>query len=161
MSTYATFDQFVADTYDFELIAPTGDKLKVLLRPLTPEELLRIGRDYPLPKLQPSGFEKDPTTNALYAKYEPREPGYVQQREEHASIRMRAQIARSLVEPEVPGETEAERMEHLMKLPNWVLSGLWAAVEKLNMGQAGELLAYSFRGNGAHTHGGPEGTGMD
>lgn len=143
---WATFEDFQTNTYTFELVSPDDERLLVELRALTPAELLEVGKANPRPEPPVKDFQKIEGT--VYPVYRTEDPAHQQSLEEWVMRRARLQVVRALVRPEIPGNTDTARIENLLGVPNWVQTGLWLAVQKLNASQEKNLILRPFHSDG-------------
>lgn len=126
----AALADFQAQTYLFEIVAPTGEDLLVEMRALTPADILQINRALPpVPKPPEKDFRKD-DDGRLQLIYDTADPGYLQALEDRRVQLMNRAILRAWV-VDLPGETEDERLAALDTLAAWARAGLWQAVNRL------------------------------
>ena len=128
----ATFEQFLPQTYGFEVEGPGGDVFEFDMRAPTTDERARIVFEDPEPKLEPSDFyTKNKETQGVFPIYDYEDAGYKKARAAWLVRQQKRLIIAYLVEPAVPGESLDEQMVALDGLASWALDALWRAVEML------------------------------
>lgn len=158
--TDTLFEAFVVGAVEYELRTPAGDVIVVQVRALTADEMLEIRHLTPKPEPPVEGYHKFDGERALPI-YAFESPGYNQQLEAWVSKRTRLMIVRSLVSPEIPGNTDDEKIAALSRVSNVVLAGLNRAVSEMNLGVADDVKRRPFPGSGTPLDEGDADAGMD
>lgn len=142
----ASFADFKAQTYEFEIDSPDGDVLIVELRAMTPDERAEI--DFRRnPKPQPPVMDFRVIDGSPYPVYNYEDAGYTAQFGAWVNRRMRLLIIHALV-MDLPGETDDERLDALNSMAAWALDGLWRAVQMLTAVGDDAVRRHSFQPDG-------------
>ena len=151
----ATFNDFKPQVYEYEVVTPDGSTLDFAMKALTPAELLDIDLRHKRPDPEIVEFrppeKKGDKPSPIYES-DPDAPDDAKERwsrkmnmwlQEHRNI----QTIQAL-QMDIPGETEAEKLEALTELGAWAISAFSQALSLVTTTPRGALNARSFRGTG-------------
>ncbi len=145
----SSFEAFAPRHYEFEIISPDGDTLVVEMRDVTSEELIDATRELRPPsvplKYPPEfvqGADGKPT-----ARLDPDDPAYLKALMSFRQRQMAAQILTVWI-TDVPGQTDDEKIDSVIALPSWAMSGLWKCCMMVTAVSEDRIKQRTFRPGG-------------
>lgn len=138
----ATFEDLRPKVYQFEVIAPDGESFLIEMRTPTPSELLTWEREFGNPPEAPvTDIKRHP--DGTFEEIRDMQPVIDWQQD-----RILKQVLK-LWTAEVPGETDADQIDHMNELGAWAVNALVKCFGLLIRTPDEALKTRPFRGNGA------------
>lgn len=109
------------------IYSPTGEEIKVRLRPLRSYELREIMEGLVEPEPPVGDMQRNPTTGAIEKVPNYQDPTYLKDVAEYQDRRGYVMLLRSLENVDIPGETEDEQVAAMR-----VALSLWASQQLLD-----------------------------
>jgi hypothetical protein len=147
------FKDLNARVFVFEFESPDGELMEVEMRALAPDELLDIDMAVATPEAPITDF-KTGDNGEVQPVRDYQDKGYKRALTKAGQERMYRQILKAWVDPDIPGDTEAEQLAEIAALPLWALDGLWQAVRRVTEAGVGTLRARTFQPDAAPDDGG-------
>jgi hypothetical protein len=147
-----TWADFAPHEWVFDVENPGGQKLTIKMRDLTPAELLAVEMAHPRPEPRQIGFTGTASDGNLKAQYESDKDAPAKNRQQWAEkltkwmheLRMR-QVLKAMLEPEIPGEDDVEKLKALMESPSWAQNAFNWCIGRITSTPDDALRVRSFR----------------